>query len=273
MQGQESERVLVDPTVSAVGDGGQGFLSDFRRMNVGLTRARNHCIILGSCGTLEQQQGEKHWLSKLSGAERLRMQRISKEQTKHFRKVLEYYQFKKTIRITEPKQDPESTMLDLTIAESFRHIQSQPREVECHKCYAVGHMAQNCLNSGGERQRTCRESGQGDHLRADCPNIKCRNCDQRGHIATVCPEPRKNKAGRGRWIPHQAHEKAAKEEEAAPAEENFAQHEEPKVSDQWKEFQAEAAEHNDDDLAEMAKLEKGDGSDVEEEDHELGFED
>ena len=48
MQGQESECVILDFTVSAVRDGGLGFLSDFRRMNVGLTRAMNHCIILGS---------------------------------------------------------------------------------------------------------------------------------------------------------------------------------------------------------------------------------
>ena len=134
-------------------------------------------------------------------------------------------------------------------------------------------MALDCPNSAGGDARICRECGQGYHLKADCPNTKCNNCEKLGDIALVCLEPRKEKAGRGRWIPRQAHEKEAKEEAAAPAEENFALHEEPKVPEQWKELQEEAAEHNDDELAEMAELEKDDGSDVEkEEDHESDFE-
>ena len=119
MQGQESECILLDLTVSSIRDGGLGFLSDFRRMNVGLTRARNHCIIVGSRGTLEQQQGEKFWVSKLSGAQRLREERMIKERKKHFRKILQYYQAKKTIRNTDPEMDPESPIEELIMAESF----------------------------------------------------------------------------------------------------------------------------------------------------------
>lgn len=132
--------------------------------------------------------------------------------------------------------DAESPIRELTMAESFRNEQLKPKSGECHKCHGVGNMARDCPNSEGGKQRTCRECGEGGHLKADCPNVKCRRCEERGHVALVCPLLRKKKVGRGRWIPHQAYEKAAKEEEAAPPEENFAQHEEPKVSEQWKNF-------------------------------------
>lgn len=56
-QGQEKDIIIVS-TVRGGNDGGIGFLSDVRRMNVALTRARSSLFILGNATSLKQN---KHW--------------------------------------------------------------------------------------------------------------------------------------------------------------------------------------------------------------------
>ncbi len=50
-QGQERDMIIVS-LVRANDEGQIGFLSDLRRMNVAITRARHRLVIIGSAGTL-----------------------------------------------------------------------------------------------------------------------------------------------------------------------------------------------------------------------------
>uniref|UniRef100_A0A7S1Q674 AAA+ ATPase domain-containing protein n=1 Tax=Alexandrium catenella TaxID=2925 RepID=A0A7S1Q674_ALECA len=61
-QGQEKE-VIIFCAVRNNRDGKVGFLSDWRRLNVMLTRARRGCIVIGSRSTLHQDALWQQWLS------------------------------------------------------------------------------------------------------------------------------------------------------------------------------------------------------------------
>ncbi|KAL9240292.1 hypothetical protein vseg_014530 [Gypsophila vaccaria] len=56
-QGREKD-VAIFSCVRASEDRGIGFVSDFRRMNVGITRARSCVLVVGSASTLKK---DKHW--------------------------------------------------------------------------------------------------------------------------------------------------------------------------------------------------------------------
>jgi len=60
-QGQEKE-VIIFCAVRNNRDGKVGFLSDWRRLNVMLTRARRGCIVIGSKTTLNQDPLWQEWL-------------------------------------------------------------------------------------------------------------------------------------------------------------------------------------------------------------------
>uniref|UniRef100_A0A803LMN9 Helicase MAGATAMA 3 n=1 Tax=Chenopodium quinoa TaxID=63459 RepID=A0A803LMN9_CHEQI len=63
-QGREKD-VAIFSCVRASKDGGIGFVSDFRRMNVGITRARSSILVVGSASTLKR---DKHWSNLVEAA-------------------------------------------------------------------------------------------------------------------------------------------------------------------------------------------------------------
>ncbi|CAM6125409.1 unnamed protein product [Calypogeia fissa] len=74
-QGREKD-IAIFSCVRANPKGGIGFVSDFRRMNVGLTRARASMLVVGSSVALKQ---DKHWKNLISSAkERRRLLKVSK---------------------------------------------------------------------------------------------------------------------------------------------------------------------------------------------------
>lgn len=64
-QGREKD-VAIFSCVRANKDRGIGFVSDFRRMNVGITRARCSVLVVGSASTL---RGDGHWKNLIESAE------------------------------------------------------------------------------------------------------------------------------------------------------------------------------------------------------------
>uniref|UniRef100_A0A803KT02 Helicase MAGATAMA 3 n=1 Tax=Chenopodium quinoa TaxID=63459 RepID=A0A803KT02_CHEQI len=63
-QGREKD-VAIFSCVRASKEGGIGFVSDFRRMNVGITRARSSILVVGSASTLKR---DKHWSNLVEAA-------------------------------------------------------------------------------------------------------------------------------------------------------------------------------------------------------------
>ncbi|CAO2840402.1 unnamed protein product [Amaranthus hypochondriacus] len=65
-QGREKD-VAIFSCVRASKDKGIGFVADFRRMNVGITRARSSVLVIGSVSTLKR---DKHWSNLIDAAEK-----------------------------------------------------------------------------------------------------------------------------------------------------------------------------------------------------------
>lgn len=68
-QGREKD-VAIFSCVRASKDRGIGFVSDFRRMNVGITRARSSVLVVGSVSTLKR---DDHWKNLIESAEKRNM--------------------------------------------------------------------------------------------------------------------------------------------------------------------------------------------------------
>ncbi|XP_073133185.1 probable helicase MAGATAMA 3 [Henckelia pumila] len=64
-QGREKD-VAIFSCVRASKDKGIGFVADFRRMNVGITRARSSVLVVGSASTLKR---DEHWENLITSAE------------------------------------------------------------------------------------------------------------------------------------------------------------------------------------------------------------
>ncbi|XP_022762918.1 probable helicase MAGATAMA 3 isoform X2 [Durio zibethinus] len=65
-QGREKD-VVIFSCVRASKDRGIGFVSDFRRMNVGITRAKSSVLVVGSASTLKN---DEHWRNLVESAEK-----------------------------------------------------------------------------------------------------------------------------------------------------------------------------------------------------------
>ncbi|XP_071931172.1 probable helicase MAGATAMA 3 isoform X1 [Coffea arabica] len=80
-QGRE-KGVAIFSCVRASKDRGIGFVADFRRMNVGITRARSSVLVVGSATTLKR---DKHWQNLVASAEtRNSLFKVSKPYTEFF---------------------------------------------------------------------------------------------------------------------------------------------------------------------------------------------
>ncbi|KAM5570096.1 putative helicase MAGATAMA 3 [Rosa sericea] len=105
-QGREKD-VAIFSCVRASKEGGIGFVEDFRRMNVGITRAKSSILVVGSASTL--RKSVSHWNNLVESAEKRQcLIKVSKPYTAFFSdESLESMRTKEEIMPSEEVQNDE----------------------------------------------------------------------------------------------------------------------------------------------------------------------
>ncbi|KAE8349387.1 SEN1 N terminal-domain-containing protein [Aspergillus coremiiformis] len=215
-QGRESE-VIIFSCVRA-SNKGIGFLSDIRRMNVGLTRAKSSLWVLGNSQSL--MQGE-FWNGLIKDA---RCRNVYTDGD--VLKILQRPQFSgyKNVNMLdadapEPTKPSAGTPTDAISGLSSDHRDNPPTESPystgasgkntslipppegpsgganglddnrvCGYCGSFSHMTHNCDNVDAREaaRGSCYRCGQSGHMRAVCLSERCVECGDFGHVARDC---------------------------------------------------------------------------------------
>ncbi|KAH8431639.1 putative tRNA-splicing endonuclease [Aspergillus melleus] len=214
-QGRESEVIIFSCVRSS--NKGIGFLSDIRRMNVGLTRAKSSLWVLGNSQSLVQ--GE-FWNRLIKDARRRNVYTDG-----DVLKILQQPQFTgynnvEMMDIDAPGSKtptgvasvgsvsrPSSVSLDNlpsdspSVSASGRGTPPMPlpegpsgghngldETRMCGKCGSFSHMTHNCDNIEAREatQSTCFRCGQSGHTRIMCTAERCVQCGHVGHLAASC---------------------------------------------------------------------------------------
>ncbi|KAF5865321.1 DEAD-box type RNA helicase [Aspergillus alliaceus] len=215
-QGRESE-VIIFSCVRA-SNKGIGFLSDIRRMNVGLTRAKSSLWVLGNSQSLVQ--GE-FWNGLIKDARRRNVYTEG-----DVLKILQRPQFsgyKNVDMLDANASEPTNPFFD-TPNDPVSRSSSDPRDdpsIEspyptsasgqetpfvplpegpsgganglddnrvCGYCGSFSHMTHNCDNTDAKEaaRGNCYRCGQPGHTRAVCSLERCLECGEVGHVARDC---------------------------------------------------------------------------------------
>lgn len=205
-QGRESD-VIIFSCVRA-SNKGIGFLSDIRRMNVGLTRAKSSLWVLGNSQSLIQ--GE-FWNKLITNA---RQRNLYTDGDVY--RMLQRPQFTgyKNVEMTDidapapsgqPVPKPSSTTPEARVLESSKPTAAPGKPAPsadgpsggfwgldenrmCGHCGSYAHMTHACDNVDAmEASRgTCYRCGKSGHSRRDCTAPRCVECGQFGHSARDC---------------------------------------------------------------------------------------
>lgn len=188
-QGRESE-VIIFSCVRA-SNRGIGFLSDIRRMNVGLTRAKSSLWVLGNSKSLVQ--GE-FWKGLITDA---RNRNVYTEGD-----VLQMLN-QPQLPLNDSFQDVEMTDAPARAVTPAPLLEQQASRLpdgpsggrtgfndlaKCGYCGSGEHMTHNCDNEEAKKfsHSTCRRCGDETHSKWDCKAQRCRECGQIGHLAPAC---------------------------------------------------------------------------------------
>ena len=198
-QGRETE-IIIFSCVRASNSKGIGFLSDIRRMNVGITRAKSSLWVLGNSQSL--MQGE-FWGKLIEDAKARRCYSDGDLPSMLRRPFTEF----RARSITEVAQDNDVEMADApsldgglqppateSTAKGYPPLKSggnnglDPTKA-CAACGSTDHMTKACTNSEARLVAglDCSRCKSSKHQTRFCPVVRCTLCGTYGHIAGNCP--------------------------------------------------------------------------------------
>ena len=197
-QGRETE-IIIFSCVRASSSRGIGFLSDIRRMNVGITRAKSSLWVLGNSQSL--MQGE-YWGKLIDDAKSRQCFTDGDLSTILRRPFTEFCSQAVTVVKTEQSFDVEMTDAPPLQEElPSNSIKERPRvngrsggmnglnaQSVCGACGSADHFTPNCPNEearllAGLDCTRCRSS---EHNSKFCAAPRCIQCGQYGHESRMC---------------------------------------------------------------------------------------
>lgn len=202
-QGRESEIVIFSCVRAS--NRGIGFLSDIRRMNVGLTRAKSSLWVLGNSQSLVQ--GE-FWRSLINDARGRNvytdgdvLNMLRRPQFTGYKDVqMIDIDDGKPAQSTEPVSRPPSAPLPASVPNIMPS--SGPDGPSgggsglddnrmCGVCGSYAHMTPNCDNTEAQEaaRGVCVRCGETGHTRMYCSASRCTDCGATGHLARECTSP------------------------------------------------------------------------------------
>ena len=173
-----------------------GFLQEYRRLNVALTRCQDALFIIADIGAILDQTpvakalAEGELLDPESQGQNVK--ELSKGQGV-LRKIAEYYIEAKCTHVVDIKKLSQRYV-------SFKEAEDFVRQTQkiCHNCQQPGHISSNCKNPAVPKPIKCRLCGEDGHKVTECPERTCHNCGQKGHFRPECQAPRTRKANPGK---------------------------------------------------------------------------
>ncbi|KAL8950400.1 MAG: hypothetical protein Q9222_003558 [Ikaeria aurantiellina] len=181
MQGREAECTIFDLVLADTRDGGYGFITSARRLNVGSSRSRNMFAFVCDSKLLTIKRPRSH----LNDAEKQLWTRQQEQVSKHVRDMIRHYQSQRIVVQADYATFPEKQHIDMAAVDAFLAAKT------CHKCGADDHIAKECQNPKPPKFGQCKICRSPNHQQAQCPRMLCKNCDGLGHGAKSCPQPRK----------------------------------------------------------------------------------
>lgn len=199
-QGRECE-IIIFSCVRALGSRGIGFLSDIRRMNVGITRAKSSLWVLGNAQSL--MQGE-FW-SKLIQDSKARDRFTDGDVTGVLSKpLLDLGSKFSNIRLVQ-KADTDTEVLDATPNSGGLGVaKMEPKALHlfpagganglnsnknCQICGSNVHYTHTCDNKeakGIASPEKCHRCDEVGHEQGACTAERCLQCGAFGHTVTIC---------------------------------------------------------------------------------------
>ena len=199
-QGRESE-IIIFSCVRASVNSGIGFLSDIRRMNVGITRAKSSLWVLGNSQSL--MKGE-FWSNLIKDA-KSRDKYTDGNVLELLRKplLIKEYTFQSSRKMSVPRPDIE--MPDAPSSREQPFIDSRTADSKdqayfpsggnglntnayCDICGSFQHITAFCDNTKAKTLSygSCQRCGDINHSANRCTAERCLECGKIGHTARVC---------------------------------------------------------------------------------------
>ena len=164
-----------------------GFLQDFRRLNVAITRCQDAQFIVGDFQAINNEQPKE----KAGGEGEVEApEDVPVEWNaglNHLRKMCQFYTEDGCV-VDIDINGLDETYVSFTEAQNFA---LQFTELDkCRRCGNPGHQAKDCQNSERTGSITCKICGQEGHKARVCPDHESLKCTQKGHIWVDCPNER-----------------------------------------------------------------------------------